>query len=133
MKTRLHLKPGQKGTKRLLTLYGANLVCVRYRYDENLRKRYKTVELIVEEADWAPPPKKHAPHDLVAVRIGPDESDLQQLAREFGGRWDRERRVWSILYANVAGTKLERRIVSGTTASGAEKNKASTSRYRGGI
>ncbi len=34
MKTQTHLKPGQKGTKRLLEKYGDTLVCVRYRYDE---------------------------------------------------------------------------------------------------
>jgi hypothetical protein len=33
MRTRLHLKPGQKGTKQLLAQYGDRLVCVRYRYD----------------------------------------------------------------------------------------------------
>jgi hypothetical protein len=44
MRTRLHLKPGQKGTKRLLALYGDSLVCVRYRYDAERRKRFKTVE-----------------------------------------------------------------------------------------
>jgi hypothetical protein len=51
MKTRLILKPGQKGTKRLTDKYGDALVCVRYRYDAELRQRLKTVELIVERSD----------------------------------------------------------------------------------
>ena len=34
MKTHTHLKPGQKGTRRLLEQYGDKLLCVRYRYDE---------------------------------------------------------------------------------------------------
>ena len=34
MKAYGHLKPGQKGTQRLVTRFGAALVCVRYRYDE---------------------------------------------------------------------------------------------------
>jgi len=42
--------PGQKGTRRLATLYGDRLVCVRYRYDKAKRKRYNTIGLIVEEA-----------------------------------------------------------------------------------
>lgn len=54
MRTRLHLKPGQKGTKRLSEKYGEQLICVRYRYDEDTKKRYKTVELIVDIADWEP-------------------------------------------------------------------------------
>ena len=33
MRVRLLLKPGQKGTKQLLTQYGDRLICVRYRYD----------------------------------------------------------------------------------------------------
>ncbi|MDP3769158.1 MAG: hypothetical protein Q8S13_14190 [Dehalococcoidia bacterium] len=31
-RVRLHLKPGQKGTKQLLAQYGDRLICVRYRY-----------------------------------------------------------------------------------------------------
>jgi hypothetical protein len=34
---------------------GDRLVCVRYRYDEQQKKRCKTVELIVEEDGWEPP------------------------------------------------------------------------------
>ena len=41
---RLHLKPGQKGTKQLLAQYGDRLICVRYRYDAQRKKRFKTVE-----------------------------------------------------------------------------------------
>jgi len=57
MKTRLILKPGQKGTKKLAGIYGDMLVCVRYRYDGKRGKRLKTVELIVEETDWDPEKK----------------------------------------------------------------------------
>ena len=31
---------------------GDRLLCVRYRYDAEEKRRYKTVELIVEEAAW---------------------------------------------------------------------------------
>ena len=34
MRTRLTLKPGQRGTKQLVAEYGDRLVCVRYRYDD---------------------------------------------------------------------------------------------------
>ena len=49
MDVRVTLKPGQKGTRRLATRYGNRLVCVPYRYDKVKRKRYKTIELIVDE------------------------------------------------------------------------------------
>ncbi|MEA5114936.1 MAG: hypothetical protein VB050_13010 [Geobacteraceae bacterium] len=48
MKAYAHLKPGQKGTLRLVEKYGA-LLCVRYRYDARRRMRLKTVEIIVKE------------------------------------------------------------------------------------
>jgi len=46
---RLHLKPGQKGTTQLLAQYGDRLICVRYRYDAQRTKRFKTVELLVAD------------------------------------------------------------------------------------
>jgi len=57
MQARRILAPGQKGTKKFLDRYGAQLVCVRYRYDQQRRKRFTTAEIIVEESGWAPPEK----------------------------------------------------------------------------
>ena len=50
MRTLKTLKPGQKGTKELLTRYGTSLLCIRYRYDETTGERVKTVELIVRRS-----------------------------------------------------------------------------------
>lgn len=47
----VHL-PGSKGTLREWEKYGDELVCVRYRYDEN-GMRIKTVELVVSVAKVA--------------------------------------------------------------------------------
>jgi hypothetical protein len=54
MKTRLILKPGQRGTKNLVAKYGDALLCVRFRYDAKIQQRIKTVELIVEKTEWTP-------------------------------------------------------------------------------
>lgn len=70
MKTRVNLKPGQKGTKRLVEQYGDALVCVRYRYDEKTQKQYKTVEIIVSESDWTPPPAKYPDGAIVPLKVG---------------------------------------------------------------
>jgi hypothetical protein len=59
MKTRLILKPGQRGTKGLAEKYGDDLLCVRFRYDVKLRQRLKTVELIVERTAWTPPKPRY--------------------------------------------------------------------------
>jgi hypothetical protein len=48
-RVRLHLKPGQKSTKQLLEQYSDRLICVRYRYHAQRRKRFKTEELLVAE------------------------------------------------------------------------------------
>jgi len=41
----------------LLAKYGDYLVRIRYHYDRQPKKRYKTVELIIEETNWVPPIK----------------------------------------------------------------------------
>ncbi len=48
------LRPGARGTIRLVQQYGQRLVCVRYRYNPNTQKRIKTVELIIDERAWRP-------------------------------------------------------------------------------
>lgn len=94
MKTRVKLKPGQRGTKKLLDQYGDALVCVRYRYDREKRKQFKTIEIIVSESDWIPPAPKYVDSDLVALRIGYEEKTLQEQVKSLGGRWDRQQKVW---------------------------------------
>jgi hypothetical protein len=64
-----YLKPGQKGTKQLLTQYGDRLVCVRYRYDAQRKKRFKTVELIVAERAWEPPLPRFDADTIEGVRV----------------------------------------------------------------
>lgn len=51
-KTRLTLRPGQKGTKKLVQEYGDKLVAVRYLYDCDKGRRIKTIELVVEDIPW---------------------------------------------------------------------------------
>ena len=113
MKTRLNLKPGQRGAKKLAAQYGNRLVCVRYRYDEKRKKRLKTVELIVEEADWEPQKDRMAGDSMVGVRIGLKEKGLQDKVKRAGGRWDQKRQVWDLRYDKVQELGLEERAVEG--------------------
>ena len=57
-------RPGERGTKKLLERFGKRLVCVRYCYDPIKQKTYKTVELIIQEADWVPSPVSPALKDF---------------------------------------------------------------------
>lgn len=111
MTTSVKLKPGQKGTKKLVAQYGDALICVRYRYDAKKRKRLKTIEIVVGEDDWTPPPAKYADSALVPLRIGYKDKSLQEQAKAVGGRWDPEQKLWFVRYGCIAGTKLEKLMV----------------------
>ena len=72
---------------------GDALVCVRYRYDAKTLKQYKTVEIIVSESEWTPPPAKYPDGELVSLKIGINETALQNQARAVGGRWDKQKHL----------------------------------------
>lgn len=110
MKTRLILKPGQRGTKSLAEKYGEDLLCVRFRYDEKSRQRLKTVELVVERVDWEPPVPQHAPGQLVPLRIAGYELELRSQVKSAGGIWNSEKQLWFVKYGKIAGTPLEKHI-----------------------
>ena len=124
MRTRVNLKPGQRGTKRLVEQYGAALLCVRYRYDEARGKRLKTIELVVEECDWKP---TKAAATVVGVQVAFREADIQQKVRQAGGQWNPTRRVWEIRYDRAVALGLKDRIVS-EEVSICRNKKASTDR-----
>jgi hypothetical protein len=110
-RVRLHLRPGQKGTKHLLAQYGDRLVCVRYRYDAQRNKRFKTVELVVAERDWKPPRPRFAHDQTVPLRIAFTEVAVRDRVKQAGGKWDPERRVWQLRHDRVVALGLSRRIV----------------------
>jgi hypothetical protein len=109
MKSRLNLKPGQKGTKALVEKYGKSLLYVRYRYDEIRGVRLKTVELVIEEKPW-----KHSLQlgdtDIVPVIVNFTEKALQNRLKAAGGKWDPEEKFWFVHYGAIRGTDLEERI-----------------------
>ena len=111
MKTRLKLKPGQRGTKKLVQKYGEALVCVRYRYDEVQRKRLKTVELVEEVVDWIPSPGPPAPETLMEVKVVWGEVDLARAIKQAGGRWDAAKKVWQLRYDKLVELGLQERAV----------------------
>jgi len=107
----LHLKPGRKGTKQLLAKYGDRLICVRYRYDAQRKKRLKTVELLVAERDWEPPRPRFAADQIVASRVAFADVAPRERVKQAGGTWDPARRVWHLRYDRVAALDLISRIV----------------------
>ena len=108
MQTRLTMKPGQKGTKALQAEYGERLVCVRYRYDLRHLKRYKTVELIIEERAWRP---KFKPEMVVLVSVQMGEGALAKKLRLAGGQWNATEKLWEMNYALAQHLQVTGRIV----------------------
>ena len=100
------LTPGHNGTKRLQAEYRNALVCVRYRL--NGRKRYTTVELVIDEQELPPPATRL--QDIVAVTIGYQERALRDQAKKLGAHWDAERRVWLMPRSTAKAIGLEARI-----------------------
>jgi hypothetical protein len=91
--------------------YGPKLVCVRYRYDDARKKRYKTVELIVEEVDWIPRPPRPAPTDLVHIRVAYSEGATRHAIKLLGGTWQPPTKTWRLAYAAAVALRLTDRIV----------------------
>ena len=107
----LHLKPGQRGTKQLLAQYGDRLICVRYRYDPQRKKRFKTIELVVAERDWQPSRARFGDDQVVGLRVAYAEVAVRDRVKRAGGRWNPERRVWQLRYDRVVALGLNARIV----------------------
>lgn len=87
----------------------------RYRYDAQRKKRYKTVELIVEETDWQPrtgTPTRSADH-MVGIRIGYGEADLRQKVKEAGAIWRPQQKLRELRYDQAPALGLTTRIISG--------------------
>lgn len=113
MRTQTHLKPGQKGTKRLMERFGDSLLCVRYRYDEKRCVRLKTVEIVVEEKLFRPA-SGFRDEDIVSVIVAYTENALREKLKAAGGRWDPHEKLWRVHYGAIRGNaELEDRILKG--------------------
>lgn len=113
-------KPGEPGTQKLVAKYGKRLVSVRYRYDPQAHKRYKTVELIIAEEDWQPtepiiredkPRSERPTTPIVPVRIHYTEKDLQRQIKAIGGTWDASKKLWFAPEEYIKRIGLTKRIV----------------------
>ena len=112
METRLTLRPGQNGTKKLLERYGERLVRVRYLYDARTGRRLKTVELIVEAVPWRPRPRhpRRSDDDIVAVRIAFAETDLRERAKRLGAVWRPVQKLWEITWRDAKRLGIADRV-----------------------
>ena len=114
METRLTLRPGQHGTRKLVERFGQRLLRVRYLYDAEAGRRLKTVELIVESVPWTPRPRRPRRRDdeIVALRIGWDEADLRKRAKRLGAVWRPRQKLWELRWGDVRRLGLTSRVVA---------------------
>lgn len=96
MRTLLTRRAGKPGTKKLMQEYGEKLICVRYRYDEELRQRIKTVEIAVERIAWRRRREEHDGSTVVRFRIAEKEDLLRRAVLLAGGRWDEASDTWML-------------------------------------
>ncbi len=101
---------GERGTKALVEKYGERLVCVRHRYDESCGRRYKTVELVIEDTVWRPA-LRHGLDDIVYLKLLPDEQRYQRLLRSFGASHDAAQGLWRAKYRHALALDIVDRIV----------------------
>ena len=111
MKIRRILQPGQPGTKKLMDMYGDNLICVRYRYDHENKRVLKTIEIIVDSKPWEAAPTEISPNRIVNIHIPIDEIESRRRVKAAGGRWDPKRQVWRLVYDKERELGLTDRIV----------------------
>jgi hypothetical protein len=86
-------------------------VCVRYRYDKQQKKRFKTVELIVEEWPWTPPSPRRPDESVVLVKVAFSERDLRRQVKEAGGVWHPDKQGWELRYDRAVALGLRTRII----------------------
>jgi hypothetical protein len=105
------LQPGQPGTKKLVERYGDNLVCVRYRYDEENGTILKTIEIIIDKRPRQTEAKMIPKNKIMNIRISIDEIESRKRVKSAGGKWDPQRQVWQLSYEKVTELGLSDRIV----------------------
>jgi hypothetical protein len=118
MITKATLRPGMNGAKRLTEKYGRRLVCVRYKYDEETRKKYTTVELIEEVSDWVNElsdsglEKDPSLSHHLAVKVEYWETELREKVKAAGGIWRPRQKLWEMRYEDIVALNLESRVVA---------------------
>ena len=74
---------------------------MRYRYDAQRRKRFKTVEIIVAERDWQPPRPRPADDQIVTLRVAFADVTARNRVKQAGGTWNPRPKGLALRYDRV--------------------------------
>jgi hypothetical protein len=91
--------------------YGKDLICVRYRYDEEMQQRIKTVEIAVDRAKWEVQIRKRDDAEVVYFRIEDGEDLLRRAVLHAGGRWNETSGLWQLPRRDASALGLLSRLV----------------------
>jgi hypothetical protein len=69
------------------------------------------VELIVEETDWQPMPKRLTGGTIVEIKVGWGEVEVGRQVKRAGGKWNPQKKVWELRYDQVVKLGLQDRVV----------------------
>jgi hypothetical protein len=108
-RARQTIKAGLRGTKKLVTKFGPDLLFVRYYYDIEKQRKITTVEIVTDKIKWEP--KKIPPTTIVKLKIGIEEFEIQRKIKEKGGKWNKEKGVWELAFGKVKELRLQSRLV----------------------
>jgi len=125
MEAKTTRRPGQSGKKKLVQRFGDRLIFVRYRYDLQRRRRYTTVELIVDEQPWGPTQvSQRFPNSHTQPRFEGHASNRRPRGthpskiKEAGGKWHPARGVWILPLRRARALGVQDRIVAVLRAEG---------------
>jgi hypothetical protein len=99
------MRPGDRGTAKLLRDWGDRLVTVRYRYSNSPPTRFTTIELVVASATWTPTASRS-----VIVEVRSWEGELREKIRAAGGRFVLKAMRWRIRYDKAIALGLKDRV-----------------------
>jgi hypothetical protein len=105
MRTRLHLEPGQKGTKQLLAQRGDSLVCVRYYHDPGAEATIQDRQVDCRGTELEA--TRFSDDAVVAVRVAFAETQLRQRVKAAGGRWNADRTLWDCVTPRSSALQWE--------------------------
>ncbi|MFW2439476.1 MAG: hypothetical protein ACN4GR_08910 [Arenicellales bacterium] len=117
MKVIKRINPGQPGTKKHLAKFGNDLICVRYRHDQENNQRITTIELVVDkgfyrpELNYAKNYLLEEKNKLINLFIGYDESELRRKVIKAGGKWVNEKKCWEVKHNDAVKMGLKERII----------------------
>ncbi|MGH9801530.1 MAG: hypothetical protein ACRD82_14290 [Blastocatellia bacterium] len=66
--------------------------------------------MIIEESFWQLPVKSILGDEIVGLRVGVKEFELQRKVKNAGGKWNYNRKAWEIRYDEVVKLGLIDRI-----------------------